>query len=53
MANEKIEKLWKEIEKLSDDDFDTLKKMIDERWWDMHFKFDEEAFKKLFEEEGN
>ncbi len=45
----KIEKLWKEIEKLSDDDFDTLKDMIDEKWFDIHFKFDEEEFKKLMD----
>ncbi|WP_434643221.1 hypothetical protein PQ692_02620 [Thermoanaerobacterium thermosaccharolyticum] len=50
VPSEEVKRIFEEIEKLSDDDFDTLKDMIDEKWFDIHFKFDEEEFKKLMDE---
>ncbi|WP_267889018.1 MULTISPECIES: hypothetical protein [Thermoanaerobacterium] len=35
--HQRLEKLLKEIEKLSDDDLDALLKVIDERRWEMFF----------------
>ncbi len=49
VPSEEVKRIFEEIEKLSDDDFDTLKDMIDEKWFDIHFKFDEEEFKKLMD----
>lgn len=49
VPSEEVKRIFEEIEKLSDNDFDTLKDMIDEKWFDIHFKFDEEEFKKLID----
>ncbi|MDE4543417.1 hypothetical protein [Thermoanaerobacterium sp. R66] len=50
VPSEEVKRIFEEIEKLSDDDFDVLKDMVDEKWFDEHFKFDEEEFKKLMDE---
>ncbi|WP_434629677.1 hypothetical protein PQ691_02115 [Thermoanaerobacterium thermosaccharolyticum] len=49
VPSEEVKRIFEEIEKLSDDDFDVLKDMVDEKWFDEHFKFDEEEFKKLID----
>lgn len=49
VPSEEVKRIFEEIEKLSDDDFNILKDMVDEKWFDEHFKFDEEEFKKLID----
>lgn len=49
VPSEEVKRIFEEIEKLSDDDFNILKDMVDEKWFDEHFKFDEEEFKKLMD----
>ena len=48
--SEEVKRIFEEIKKLPESDFNTLKNMIDGKWFDEHFKFDEEELNKSMEE---